>query len=183
MGTDKATVWWNGKPMVHYTIELIQSMSLEIILSVNPTQYPQYRALFQSYELIADDNRILYQGPMKGILSVHQRFPTEDLLVMACDTPLVSRELIQRLLQSFHLNKGYEVYLFSINGQYEPLLGIYTASGLNRHFHSNQPIQPVKSGMRYLLDKLNVKNISSSEQERMQFKNFNSPLDLESNQP
>jgi molybdopterin-guanine dinucleotide biosynthesis protein A len=176
MGTDKATLWWQGNYLVLHTIGMLREFKLDLILSVNPGQYSFYQHLFPSMSIIPDHPDIPYEGPVKGVLSVHRNYSTEDLLVIACDLPQITQGLVQKLMLSSQSDKGFEVYLYSIDGQYEPLLGIYTSEALQTLDRPGD--KKPQSGMRYLLQKLKVHSIALDEQERVQFKNFNSISDL-----
>lgn len=178
MGADKATLWWQGTYLVSHTIGMLREFKFDLILSVNPGQYSFYQHLFPALPIIPDNPDIPYEGPVKGVLSVHRNYPTEDLLVVACDLPLITPGLVQKLMLSCQLNKGFEVYLYSIDSQYEPLLGIYTSGALQTL--DRQGVNKPPSGMRYLLQKLKVSSLELDEQERVQFKNFNTMSDLDS---
>lgn len=176
MGADKATLVWRGKSMVSYSIDLLKKFPFECSLSVNSVQFPVYRRLFPALTLIPDEPGSIYKGPLKGMLSAYRKYPFEDLLFLACDLPQINPELVQRLILSWQLNKGYHVYLFSKDGEYEPLLGIYTSSAL-QVMHSPSTTSP-PSGLRHLLRNLKVYSMDLSAEEQDQFKNFNTAEDL-----
>jgi molybdenum cofactor guanylyltransferase len=57
-------------------------MNLPTVFSVNEVQVEKYRLLFPKEELIVDDAELALAGPLLGVLSVHIRFPSEDLMVL-----------------------------------------------------------------------------------------------------
>lgn len=65
MGTDKATLQWQGKYLVSHTIGMLREFKFDLILSVNPGQYSFYQHLFPSIPLIPDDlNTLLIDVPV-----------------------------------------------------------------------------------------------------------------------
>ncbi|MDZ4709699.1 MAG: molybdenum cofactor guanylyltransferase [Saprospiraceae bacterium] len=176
MGADKAMVVWRGKSMVSYSMALLQGFPFECGLSVNPVQFPIYQSMFPNLTILPDEPGSIYQGPLKGMLSASRKYPDENILFIACDLPLIKPELVHRLIETYQSNKGYEVYLFSKDGEYEPLLGIYSSLALK---NLDRPSAvPPRSGLRHLLRKLKVYSLDLSAEERDQFKNFNTAEDL-----
>jgi molybdopterin-guanine dinucleotide biosynthesis protein A len=65
-------------------------------------------------------------GPMGGIASGLRQCPEEALFVTACDTPLLDRTTVERILERW--DGG--VTLASAGGRVQPLIGIYPKSVL-----------------------------------------------------
>jgi len=64
-----------------------------------------------------------------GLLSVHLKYPEEDLLVLACDMPLIDAELIKQLLTKYNSETAV-AFIFTKNGELEPMPGIYKSKDL-----------------------------------------------------
>lgn len=60
-------------------------------------------------------------GPLSGIHTALRLSPTEYVLVMSCDIPLVGPELIQTLLKEY---PGFDVTIFK-HKRFEPLCAVY----------------------------------------------------------
>ena len=73
MGADKGLLEKNGKAWVKIIAEKLLSLKLPVVVSINNQQREAYANLFSLDELVVDSIDI--QGPLKGLLSVHQKFP------------------------------------------------------------------------------------------------------------
>ncbi len=96
MGTDKGRHEFAGVPMAVRVRSLLSQVGLDVVVSVNETQVSEYELLFPDTQLVVDALPEL-GGPLRGILSVHAAFPTADLLVVACDMPLLGISVLRRL--------------------------------------------------------------------------------------
>jgi len=116
MGFDKGLTDFRGKPLIQYSIDILQGICSGIIISTNSPSYHQLGFPVQSDILPG-------AGPMGGIYSSLMHSETEHNLVLSCDTPFVTPALLQRLLENA---KGYQVVLpASKPGFAEPLIGYY----------------------------------------------------------
>jgi molybdopterin-guanine dinucleotide biosynthesis protein A len=68
-------------------------------------------------------------GPLKGLLSVHQKFPEHDILLMACDMIDMEQGTIENLIKKYEQQPAYDFYVHY--GHFsEPFCAIYTSHGL-----------------------------------------------------
>lgn len=91
---DKGLVLFHGRPMVGYAIEAVRPLADEIIINAN-RNVETYR---QFGLPIVSDQIGHFEGPLAGILSAMMSADTELLLVLPCDSPLVTTEHLRRLL-------------------------------------------------------------------------------------
>jgi molybdenum cofactor guanylyltransferase len=113
-----------------------------------------------------------------GLLSCHFAFPKEDFFILACDMPLMDSSELELLYKQYTENPGYDAYVFTNDGEPEPLCGIYTSKGLSIILTMLKKGELVKHSMKFMLDHLSVKQIALSEEEKKYFRNFNAHSEL-----
>ncbi len=191
MGRDKGLIPGEGKTWAGLAAEKLAVTGIRVVLSVNDRQVARYTRLFSNerlirehftpdgmgLDLISDDPALRLRGPLVGLLSVHKRYPSEDLFVLACDVPLME----PGLLKDLYLRKGQQndaqAWLYTIDGEPEPLCAIYAAKGLARIIHLYEQQLLSRHSMKYALDQLTVDSLPVPEDKKNCFKNFNYPSD------
>lgn len=118
MGTDKSLLRWKGITLVERAIELLRPLCSQVIISSNNLVYD-----FTGCETWPDE--LPQQAPIIGIFSCLKRSATDVNIVLSCDMPYVSADLL------IHL-RGYSgknaVVVPVHDGFTEPLCGIYKQS-------------------------------------------------------
>jgi molybdopterin-guanine dinucleotide biosynthesis protein A len=94
MGTDKGLMDWKGKPMVSYSIEILQPLSKRILISTSDRKYERF-----NHELVPDITPDL--GPMGGLLSCLEFSDTEACICLPCDLPNMNASIIEFLISRF----------------------------------------------------------------------------------
>ncbi len=93
MGTDKALLQWRGREFVAHIIERLQTQVNRIAINTNsPTAFAYF-----GLPLIADATAERC-GPLAGIAAALNYSSTALTLVVPCDNPLLSPQLVERLL-------------------------------------------------------------------------------------
>jgi molybdopterin-guanine dinucleotide biosynthesis protein A len=179
MGTDKGLLRQGGKSFARIAFDKLQSLGLDVAVSVNKSQEPGYSKIFARQILITDDESIAIKGPALGIISCHLRYPKEDLFVLACDLPHMNTGLLRLLAKQYYQFPGASVYLFANDGEREPLCAIYTAEALAAINAMIENGELTKYSMKFLLQQLTVNSIELSDQQKSFFRNFNNPADLD----
>jgi len=177
MGTDKGLMQTDKKTWAQHAFEQMSLLDIPVKISVNKKQEDAYAAIFSPGKLIVDDDSLDLKGPLLGVLSCHLAFPGEDLFVLACDMPLMQLYFLQRLNSIYQLQPA-SAYVFTNEGEAEPLCGIYTAKGLSAILQMFRKGELVKHSMKYMLDQLDVKKLCLKEEEKQYFQNFNSPANI-----
>lgn len=106
-GQDKGLISLSKKPLIEYAIACIAPLVDDLSISCNRNQ-----AKYSAYQLpcIADNNaqgsdpKNHFSGPMAGIASGLTHAKHEWLLVMPCDTPLMTTQVMTQLLEK--INSG-----------------------------------------------------------------------------
>jgi len=174
MGSDKGLLLVNEKTWAQTAVEKLASLGLAVKLSLNNNQYPAYQSEFSSVELIVDDASLHFKGPLLGVISCHLKYPSEDLFILACDMPLMELALLNELYYEYQRQTTAGAFVFTNNGEWEPLCGIYTASALAHILSLLQSGQLIKFSMKNVLDHLNVKSIALRSDQKTAFRNYNS---------
>lgn len=115
MGADKGLLLLDSKPMVQHIAVAMRPWVQSITLI---TANPNYAAL--DYPLVADN--VPDKGPLSGIATALRHSETEDNLILSCDTPQLTSDIIQCFLENCtdtHIN------IATIGNQWHPLLGVY----------------------------------------------------------
>ena len=121
MGTDKGMQELCGKPLIQYAIQALSGLCDTIIISSSSKAYHSL-----GNKVVADVFPGI--GPMGGIYSALKQSNTEKNLVLSCDLPFVSKELMSFILKN---SEGFEIAVpYEGNQHYEPLCGFYNQSVL-----------------------------------------------------
>lgn len=107
-GNDKGLITFNGKYLIDYPINLLKNYHTNIVISANRNVdfYHQYTTT------ITDENNN-FDGPLAGIYAALKYFKssnTKYLLVMPIDTPLLTTQCIDRLLDinDYEINVAFD---------------------------------------------------------------------------
>lgn len=177
MGTDKGLIKLEAKTWAQTALDKLVALQFPVVISVNAVQYETYPAVFPVEQLVKDDEGLTIRGPLAGVLSVHLRFPQEDLLVLACDMLLMDSVIIEQLIIEYR-NNQQEAYVFTNNGEAEPLCAIYTARALAVTLESYRNNELVKHSMKFMLQHLSVHFIPIQPGQEKYFRNFNAHAEL-----
>jgi molybdopterin-guanine dinucleotide biosynthesis protein A len=178
MGRDKGLLPSSSGTWAKMMLEKLKEFGFTVSISVNGTQPELYSTAFPDTELITDNDSLKLKGPLAALLSVHIKYPSEDLFVAACDMPLMDPVVLKELYNTYQKDSGYEGYVFTNEGEPEPLCGIYTANGLKTIKIWNEHGQLAKHSMKFMLDHLTISRIPIPENWKIFFKNFNSHADM-----
>lgn len=124
MGQDKALIEYGEKSQVETVWELLYSVCEHVYVSCRAGQLDGTTAA----SLPQLHDRIEGQGPIGGILRAFEQDSRSAWLVVACDLPLLSHEVLDRLLSSRvpgTIATAYRSGHVSQNGLPEPLCAIY----------------------------------------------------------
>jgi molybdopterin-guanine dinucleotide biosynthesis protein A len=177
MGVDKGLIRQEAKTWAQTALEKLDALQLQTVVSVNAVQYDNYAGIFLVGQLVKDDETLVLKGPLLGVMSVHEAFVQEDLLVLACDMPLMEVSTLEQLLTACS-NRQADAYVFTNQGEPEPLCAIYTAGALAKILRRFQRQELVKYSMKFILQQLNVHAIPLEPIQEKQFRNFNTQAEL-----
>lgn len=178
MGSDKALLVTTMSTWAELAYNTLSALNIPVVLSVNAKQKNYYNHIFPSKNLIVDDDDLHIGGPLHGLLTVHKIYTTSALLLLACDMPMMTPQVIENLIKEHQTNPTKEAIFFSNNQQPEPLCAIYSAQGLRKILALYNTNQLLKYSMKYMLEQLDTLPLTIPQHWLPYFKNYNSKTDL-----
>lgn len=180
MGTDKGLISAGNQSLAWSQIaaEKLASLGIPVMISVNPQQLEFYSHLFSADRIIVDNPDLSIRGPLYGILSVHIQNPEENLLVLACDMPLMHIDCLQKLIRRFSEEPLTDAVLYQNEGEPEPLCAVYSSNALKQLLSLYQNGDLTRHSMKFALGQLTVQKIEITEEEKKFFQNFNAHASL-----
>jgi molybdopterin-guanine dinucleotide biosynthesis protein A len=188
MGTDKgllkASLPFQGVHLnqantwAQTSADKLTELQLSVVISVSKNQYADYATIFSTQQLITDNDSLQIKGPLAGLLSVHLQHPDEDLILLACDMPLMETDLLKELVKNYQQNMTADAFVYTNDDEPEPLCGIYKSSGLKHVLHLYQSNQLPKHSMKYMLEHVNTNFIPLTDDKKKCFQNFNAHAEL-----
>jgi molybdopterin-guanine dinucleotide biosynthesis protein A len=115
MGYDKGLAETSTGKIIDLVIAVLKQVTEEIIIIANTDSY-NYLGVSVYKDLIKDS------GPLGGIYTGLYYSKTQDNIIVACDMPFVSLQLLTAILDTKH-NK--QVVIPTVNNKLEPLCGYY----------------------------------------------------------
>jgi molybdenum cofactor guanylyltransferase len=115
MGFEKGLAEIQGKKMIEWVIQALQPVCKQLIIISNTNLY-DYLGIPVYSDIYTDT------GPLGGIYTGLMHSTSNGNLVLACDMPFISSQVLQQLLLEA---VGYEIVVPSIKGQRHPLCGYY----------------------------------------------------------
>ncbi|MBA4166642.1 MAG: molybdenum cofactor guanylyltransferase [Chitinophagaceae bacterium] len=177
MGTDKGLLQLDSKTWAKTAFDKMTALQVPVVLSVNDNQFNYYSSLFSPGQLIKDSGKLQVKGPLCGVLSVHLQYPSEDLMVLACDMPLLAPSMLGQLLNA-HAHHAAQSFFFTNAGNPEPLCAIYTAPGLSHIISLLNANHLTRHSMKFVLEHLDTFSMPLKEDEKIYFRNFNAHAEL-----
>lgn len=173
MGEDKALVRLAGTPLIERVLGRIDGLADEILITTNRPETLAYLNL----RMVGDE--VPGAGALHGLKTALSAAQGEIVLVISCDTPFVSRELLEHLLCRVH---EADVIVPKNGDKYEPLQAVYNSA------HCLPAVkEALESGGRRMISffpKVHVLPIEGPvltkyDPSRLSFFNINTPEDLE----
>ena len=168
MGTDKALLQIEGKTLIDRAVQLVKPLCSQIIISSNSENHE-----IEGLTRIADEFQNC--GPMSGIYSCLKASQTDWNLIISVDSANVEPEFIEFLTS--RTGAFNAIVPFHKKGK-EPLIAMYHKSTLP---HFRNQLESGEYKMHFLLEKINVKFVETSNWVNRYpklFNNLNSPEDL-----
>jgi len=178
MGSDKGLLMLSDKTWTQKAIDTLSNFQIPIAISVNKNQYHNYSTIFSIDTLIPDDPSLQLHGPLCGLLSVHLKYPEEDLLILACDMPLIDTELIKQLLSKYSTETADDAFIYTNDAELEPMPGIYKSNGLAYVHQLYSTNQLPRHSMKYMLEHISTYLCHLPLDKKGRFRNFNTHAEL-----
>jgi molybdopterin-guanine dinucleotide biosynthesis protein A len=179
-GQDKGLLRLANKPLIEHILGVISNIVDEKIVVVSSkTQAENYaRVVSSEVKVFVDDGNV--QSPLVGALKGFKEALNEYALLLPCDTPLLSKDILSLLLDLCP-NKNAVIPRWP-NGYIEPLQAVYCIKPALEA--AKKALGEGKLNMQSMVDKLRgVRYVSTLvlrqlDPELKSFFNVNTPLDL-----
>jgi molybdopterin-guanine dinucleotide biosynthesis protein A len=166
MGTDKGFLMLNKKPFVQYSIEALKPLVSEVIIVSNSTDYDVF-----GLKRFEDD--IKDAGPLSGIYSGLKYSKTAYNLVLSCDIPLITSEVLKKLIDG--IDDDSEVIQIESHGKTMPLIALYRKSCEEAFY---QLLNQGERRLQFAVNQHKTKNIVLSTKDELFTTNVNTPEEL-----
>lgn len=166
MGMDKGFLLLNEKPFVQYSIDALRPLVSEImIVSDNPN--------YDAFELKRINDITKNSGPVAGICSGLEASSTEYNLVLSCDIPLISSEILQTIIDA--IDDTSEIIQVESNGKTMPLIALY-----KRHVKNtfNKLLEANERRLRIAIKSCHSKSIELKQEHEFCTMNVNTKKEL-----
>ena len=117
-GVDKGLLEFEGKALVEHVIDRVAPQVDDIVISANRNKqrYQQY-----SDNVIGDESE-QFLGPLAGISAAFDRCKHDLVLIVACDTPFLPTDIIEKFLSS---KADAQLYIASSNEKWQLVMLIH----------------------------------------------------------
>lgn len=131
LGQDKGLTVFEGKPLICWVVEVLQSVVDDVIVVVGSDEViPHYRAVVPHSVRIVSD---CYpeDSPLIGVITGLRAAKGEYAVVCACDMPFVKPAVLEMMFCVSHGLNG--TLLLKTNGWIEPMPSVYHVSNCLRY--------------------------------------------------
>lgn len=182
-GQDKGLLLLAGKPLIKYVLDATSNIVDEKIVVVSSeSQAEAYKhALGQTINYVIDKTPVSnIQGPLLGALSGFQEASGKYALLLPCDTPLISREIVL-LLFELCIDRNAVIPRWP-NAYIEPLQAVYRTNAAYEAVKN--AVDEGEANIRSMVDRLRaVRYVSTLVLQQLDpklktFFNVNTPMDL-----
>ncbi|PMC35126.1 hypothetical protein CJ195_20250 [Bacillus sp. UMB0899] len=172
-GEPKAFAEYNGRKLWQYSMEVLKVTTEQQIIISHQDLLKEFQKATQE-KILTDDHRFIGDGPKAGIYTAMKNETSEWFVILSCDIPLITADIIRRLLT--YIDSDKKMIIPKIEGRVHPLIGVY--------HHSVFPIieEQLESNDRKLMtlfDQVNVCFVTEKElqSDAKTFSNINSRRD------
>jgi len=120
LGRDKVTIELGGETLIQRAVRLVSALSDDVIVVGRTDQQSQLAQLIHGARILSDAEPFV--GVLAGIASGLVAARHDWCLVVACDMPFVSLDLVRYMMS---LKEGYDVVVPRLEEGLEPLLSLY----------------------------------------------------------
>jgi len=172
MGQDKGLVPLHGKPLIEHVLDRLEGLADETLITSNNPENYQYLK-----HPIASD-KIPGAGALSGLETALEAATGEHVFVIACDMPLVNKELVEFIV-SYSDKADLVIPVF--NDRYQPLLALYQREECLKAIKyslANNQRRMIGFHQQVTVHEIPPKQIEEYDAEGHSFVNVNSPEDL-----
>ncbi|WP_318308467.1 molybdenum cofactor guanylyltransferase [Flagellimonas crocea] len=156
MGEDKGLLEYHGIPQREHLYHLLGKVCDNVFLSI---QKEQLAHVPDGFKTILDQD--VHKGPFNGILSAFDAYDDVAWLVLACDLPFMTQDVLEQLIRNRCLGKDATAFASPETGKPEPLACIWELQGLKKALAYTQNTNgrsPIKFLMEADIQLVNAEN-------------------------
>ena len=116
MGSEKGLIPYQGSPFVRHIISAVEPLADHILIVTDNPAYNEF-----GFERIED--RFKERGPLSGLYSGLEASSTAYNIVLSCDIPLITSELLRKLLDG--KKEEADIVHLKVSGKVMPLIALY----------------------------------------------------------
>lgn len=163
-GSDKALARIEGKTMISYSIDLLKPFCQTICVNKGDKDDYSYPEVYSISDLIPGI------GPMGGIYSCLKTSETNYNLILTCDMPYISSDLLDNVINIWYKKKQDITICKNKEGKLFPFPGIYSKECIPvlRQLILNQDYK-----MMNLIKQMHISEYLLSESDERKMANFN----------
>lgn len=178
MGQDKGLMTRESVAWVNRAGTWLQRLGVPIGVMIREAQKAAYEEeVFPEFELITDHDLAVH-GPLRGLLSFHRTYPDSDVLVLPCDMPALSAELLSGLVAFYQATPGKDAWVYEDRERVQPFPGIYASAHLVQIWQQLESGALPRASLMYVLSSGATARKPIADEEGVLFHNANSPDDL-----
>ena len=167
MGSDKGFLMFNGKPFVQHIIDAMTGFVSEILIVSNNPDY-------DTFGLKRVNDIIENAGPLAGIYSGLNVSKTKYNLILSCDVPLITSNILKKLIDETS-NDDADIVQVESQGKAMPLIAIYKNSCKEIFFSL---LKKGEKRLQFAVNQCKVKSIILNSQDEKSTINVNTPEEL-----
>lgn len=165
MGEDKGLMELDGRPMIQHVIDEVKQISNEIIIISNHPVYEQFGCPVYADEIIG-------KGPLAGLYTGLNKSASQKNIVLSCDVPFITMELIQFLIDHFY---DFDITIPEKGGKTHQLIGVFDKSCIDS-FKKDLDNNQLKLISAY--ENLNLNVVNANQFDEKVFSNINTKDDF-----
>jgi molybdenum cofactor guanylyltransferase len=127
MGTDKGLIAIDDTIWAKHIANQFKYLYVPVLYSLRKSQIEAYSKYIQLSNVVIDSTSA--EGPLNGLLSVHDAFPHKNILLVACDMIDIDFLTIDALVTSYKKENNMS-HAFKEGNFYEPCCAIYSTNAL-----------------------------------------------------
>jgi molybdopterin-guanine dinucleotide biosynthesis protein A len=118
-GSPKAFATMKGNPYYEIAYEALSTVSDVVVLVARSEFLGEFH---QGLNVIVDVKEFMGCGPLAGIYSVMAHFPADRYVILPCDMPYISSDVIDSLVAAY---EDDDVLAVEVEGIHHPIVAIY----------------------------------------------------------
>lgn len=165
MGNDKGLALLNNKPMVAHVIDTLKQITDDVIIISNQEEY-------NKFGLPVYGDLIKESGPLAGIYTGLFYSKNNKNVVLSCDVPLVSVELLNFLIKN---SEGFDVTIPIKNNKTHQIIGIYDKKCIPTF---KNELEQNQRKIKVAIEKVNLNIVDANQFNEKEFTNVNTPTEF-----